>query len=100
MRPLVFLQRADIGRTRRLREELRPLRPGHLADIKIAARIDGEAVRPEKGGRCRAGMHVAEARQELALIIDDADPRAQIGAVAVDRLYRAQLADVADRAMG
>ena len=38
--PLVFLQRADIGRARRVREELRPLRPRHLADIEVAARID------------------------------------------------------------
>src|SRR5216683_3125536 len=35
--PLVFLQRADVVRARRLRKELRPLRPGHLTDIEVAA---------------------------------------------------------------
>src|SRR5216683_4116379 len=97
MHPLVFLQRADVVRTRRLREELRPLRPRHLADIEVAARVDGESVRPEKGGRRRPGMQIAEPRQELALIIDDADPRPEIGAVAVDRLHRTKFADIADR---
>ena len=80
--------------------ELRPLRPRHLADIEVAARVDGEAVRPEKRGRRGAGMHVAKARQQLALVVDDADPRAEIRAVAVDRLHRAELADIADRVAG
>src|SRR5216683_721211 len=84
MHPLVFLQRADVVRTRRLREELRPLRPRHLADIEVAARVDGESVRPEKGGRRRPGMQIAE-------------PRPEIGAVAVDRLHRTKFADIADR---
>src|SRR6266851_491734 len=99
MHPLVFLQRADVVRTRRLREELRPLRPRHLADIEVAARVDGESVRPEKGGRRRPGMQIAEPRQELALIIDDADPRPEVRAMAVDRLHRTKFADIADRAV-
>src|SRR5436305_1164588 len=83
MHLLVFLQGADVGRARRV-EELRPLRPRHLADIEVAARVDGEAVRPEKRGRGGAGMRVAKARQQLALGVDDADARPEIGAAAVD----------------
>src|SRR5438067_6842263 len=96
---LVFLQRADMSRPRRV-EELRPLRPRHLADIEIAARINGEAVRTEKRGRGGAGMRVAEARQQLALVIDDADPRPEIRAVAVDPHNRPQFADVANPVAG
>src|SRR4051812_29199609 len=93
---LVLLQRADVGRARHVREKLRPLRPGHLADIKIAARVDGEPVRPEKSGRRGAGMRVAKAGQQLALVVHDADPRAEIGAIAVDPHHRPQFSDIAD----
>ena len=75
--PLVFLQRADVVGARLVREELRPLRPRHLADIEVAAAVDGQPVRAEKRGRRGPGMHVAEPRQQLALIVDDADPRAR-----------------------
>src|SRR5207248_150841 len=60
MHLLVFLQGADVGGARRV-EELRPLRPRHLADIEVAARVGGEAVRSEKCGRRGAGMRVAKA---------------------------------------
>src|SRR5262249_60890908 len=73
MHLLVFLKRPDMRWARHV-EKLRPLRPRHLADIEVAARIDGEPVRPEKGGRRGSGLRIAEARQELALMIDDADP--------------------------
>src|SRR2546429_643207 len=46
---------------------------------------------------CRPCMRIAKTRQQVALIVDDADPRPEIGAVAVDWLHRAKLADVADR---
>ena len=42
-------------------------------------------------------MRIADARQQIAAVIDDADPRPEIGDVAVDRLNRAELADIADR---
>src|SRR5947209_17448411 len=51
MHPLVFLQRADVSRPRRVGKELRPLRPRDLADIEVAARVDAETVRSEKCGR-------------------------------------------------
>src|SRR2546430_6001710 len=44
-------------------------------------------------------MRVAKTRQQVALIVDDAEPRLEIGAVAVDWLHRAKLADVADRSV-
>src|SRR5207248_1950430 len=69
----------------------------YLADIEIAARVDGQAMRSEKRCRGGAGMRVAEARQKLSLVIDDADPRPEIGAVAVDTHHRPQFADVANR---
>jgi len=33
-------------------------------------------------------------------VVDDADPGAEVGAVAVDRLHRPQFADIADRMAG
>src|SRR5712691_2134828 len=77
------------------REEAWPQGPAHLADIEVAARIDGEAVRPDKRGRFGPGERVADPRQQLALVVDDADPRPEIGVEAVDR----ELADIADRAV-
>src|ERR1700730_11239605 len=97
MHPLIFLQRADVSRPRRVGVELRPLRPRDFAHVEIAARIDAEPVRPEKRGRRGAGVHVAKARQQLALVVDDADARPEVRAVAVDRLHRPELAAVADR---
>src|SRR5580692_10773419 len=97
MYALVFLQRADVSRPRRVGVELRPLRPRDFTDIEVAARVDAKPVRAEKRGRRGAGVHVAEARQQFALVVDDADPGAKVRAVAVDRLYRAELTDIADR---
>ena len=45
-------------------------------------------------------MRIAEAAQQLALVIDDADPRPEIRALQVDRHRRAELADIADRVAG
>src|SRR6516165_9762429 len=77
------------------REQPRPQGPAHLADIKIAAGIDRQTMRPDERGRRRAGKRVADARQQLALIVDNANPWPEIGVEAVDR----KLADIADRAM-
>src|SRR4051794_14430709 len=82
--PLVFLQRAQVGRVRLSREQAGPQGPANLADIKIAARIGGEPMRPDERSRRRAGMRVTDTRQQLALVIDDADAWAEIRAVAVD----------------
>ena len=54
-------------------------------------------MRPEKRGRRGAGVHVAKAGQQLALVVDDADAGAEVRTVAVDRLHRSELADIADR---
>src|SRR5690348_491024 len=100
MHPLILLQRADIGRPRRIRVKLRPLRPGYLADIKVATRVDAQPMWTEECGRCRAGVHVAKARQQVTPVVDDADAGAEVRAVAVDRLHRPELADIADREAG
>src|SRR5277367_4394742 len=78
---LVFLQRADVIGPRLVRIELRPLRPRHLANIKIAARVHGHAVRAEERGGRRTGMPIAKTRQEIALVVDDADPWPEIAHV-------------------
>src|SRR3954470_23626869 len=43
------------------------------------------------------GRRVTEAAHKLAFMIDDADPRPEIGNVAADGSGRADFADVADR---
>src|SRR4029077_17957259 len=57
------------------------------------------AVRPEKLCRPQPRVRITYSRQELALVIDDADSRAEIG-FAVYRRRRPELADIADRVMG
>src|SRR4029077_20806005 len=46
------------------------------------------------------GVHVAKTRQQITPVVDDADPGAEVRAVAVDRLDRPELANVADRVAG
>ena len=80
-------------------EETRPQCPADFADIDVAKRVDGHAVRAEKLCRPQPGVWIADPRQELALVIDDADPRPEIG-FAVYRRARTEFADIADRVLG
>ena len=43
-----FLQAAQIGRSRFIAMDLRPLRPRHLADVEVAVAVHGEAVRRQE----------------------------------------------------
>src|SRR5436190_21975345 len=81
------------------RVDLRPSRPRNFADIDVAVRVDGEAVRRQKLAGLGPGRRVAEAADQIALMIDDADPWAEIGNIAADRGRRADFADIADRLM-
>src|SRR4051812_27998079 len=57
-------------------------------------------MRADEGSRRLTGMWIAKARQQLALVIDDADPRAEIGAVQVYCHRGTQLADVTNGLTG
>src|SRR5436190_24314573 len=52
-----------------------PVGEADFTDIDVAARIDGEPVRRDELAGLEPGMHVAEARQQLALMGIDANPR-------------------------
>src|SRR6266851_5911848 len=88
---------AQILRSGLAREGPGPECPGDLSHIDIASRVDTHAMRADERRRPEAGMGVAEPRQELALVVDDADPRPEIRALEVDPHGRPQLADIADR---
>src|SRR5205823_9094152 len=83
----------------RVFREARPGTAREFADIDIAAAVDGDAVRRgELAGR-DTGMRLAEPRHDLVRFCRvDADPRANIGPIAVDLALRPTLADVAERA--
>src|SRR5262245_54333927 len=94
---LEFLQRAQVGGVRLARVDLRPGGPRDVADIDVAVAVDRETVRCEELAELGAGRRVAKAADQLALVVDDADPRPEIGDVAADRGGGTDLADIADR---
>src|SRR5271170_2707686 len=77
--------------------DLRPGGPRDLADIDVAVAVDRQPVRRQKLAELGPGRGVAEAADQLALMVDDADPWPEIGNVATDRGGRADFADVANR---
>src|SRR6516225_10546283 len=77
-----------------------PIGKRHLADIDVAARIDREPVRRDELARVEPGMRVAEPRQQLALARIDADPRAAIRQLDVDRHVGPDLANEEARRLG
>src|SRR5260221_13853858 len=82
--PFVFLDCPQIVGARLVGKQAGPQGPAHFADVKITAGVGGETVRPKERSRCLAGMRVAEAGQQLALVVDDANPRPEVGAVQID----------------
>src|SRR3954447_20672209 len=54
-------------------------------------------MRREKFAALSSGRRLAKSANQLPLMIDDADPRAEVGDVAADRGGRANLADIEDR---
>src|SRR6516225_768684 len=77
-----------------------PIGERHLADIDVAARIDREPVRRDELARVEPGVRVAEPRQQFTLSRIDADPRAAIRQVYVDRHVGPDLADKEARRLG
>ena len=80
-----LLPRPQVGRVRLSGIDLRPCGPGNLADINVAARVHRKTVRRQELAQLGPRRRVAEAPEQLALAIDDADPRSEIGNVAADR---------------
>src|SRR5688572_13452279 len=71
-----------------------PVRIAHLADIDVAPAVHGEPVRCEEAaGLQPRPVRAAEAGDHAALLVDDGEPRAEVGVPAVDRHARPQLAD-------
>src|SRR5262249_30643785 len=89
-----LLQATQSGRRRLVLVAVAPVGEGDLADIDVAARIDGEAVRRHELTRLDAGRTNAQPRQHLALVAVDADPWADVRHVVVDAHAAADLADV------
>ena len=79
------------------RVDLRPSGPGDLADINVAMPVAGEPVRRQELPQRSAGRGVAKPPDQLALVVDDADPGPEIGDVAADRGGRTDFTDIANR---
>src|SRR5262245_13528383 len=92
-----LLQRADAVGSWRVGIDLRPCGPRNLADIHIASRVDGKPVRRQEFAELGSGRCLAKTADQLALMIDNADARAEVGDITADRGGRADLADVKDR---
>src|SRR5215469_6676716 len=92
-----FPQAPQIFGPRLVRERRRPQGPGDFPDIKVASRVNAHSVRTDECRGSQPSMCIAKAAQQSALMVDDADARPEIGAVAVDRHRRPEFADVADR---
>src|SRR6202011_5315801 len=90
-----FLEAPEAGRDRLAAgsDPAPPIGERSLADIDVAARIDGNSVRRDELAGVEPGMRVAEPRQEFALARIDTDPRAAIRQVDIDRHVRPDLAD-------
>src|SRR5689334_10728249 len=71
-----------------------PVGVAHLANIDVPARIDGEPVRRQEfAGFLTGTVLTAKACDGLALLVDDGEPRADVGVLAVDRHAGPELAD-------
>ena len=79
---LQLLQTAQLAR--RL-QTLAHDRPGHFADIDIAARVDGDAMRRDELAGLFTGEDIAQARQPLACLVVDIDAVAEIRRVLCSR---------------
>src|ERR1700730_17731983 len=57
-------------------------------------------MRADEPGRPEARMRIAESAQQLALVVEDTNPRPEVRALQINRHRRAELADIADRVPG
>src|SRR5258708_26819657 len=91
---LELLQGAQELRHRHAGVGAGPVGVAHLADIDVALAVDGEAVRRQEAAGLLAGtMLAAQPRDQPALLVDDAEPRANLGVLAVDWHARSQFPD-------
>src|ERR1700733_891555 len=81
-----------------VREVLRPERARNLADVNVAARIGAQPMRTDIVGGPDARMLATDAREQIALVVDDRQPWPEVRVVAVGPRRRTEFADVADRA--
>src|SRR5688572_25980550 len=91
--PLELPQRSDLA-GRLFLTALR--RPRHLRHVEVAPRVDGAAMRGHELARLLPGEAAADPAEQLALEIENAHARTEIGDVLVDRQMRRQLADKED----
>src|SRR6185436_18302966 len=61
-----------------------PVGEGHLTDVDVAARVDGEPVRRDELAGLEPRGAIAESREQLALPAVNADARPDVGHVQVD----------------
>src|ERR1700687_1954334 len=89
-----FLKTANHRRHWRIREAGLPVGDADFADIDVALRIQRDAVRREEFAGLEAGtVLAAEPGDALSLGVDDAQARAQIRHLAIDRHAGAKLAN-------
>src|SRR5439155_20087544 len=79
--------------------DLRAGGPGNHADINIVVRIDRKTMRRQELAKLGPCRRVAETTNQLALVVDDANPWPEIGDVAAYGSGRTDFADVEDRLM-
>ena len=83
--------------SRRVGIDLRPCGPRNLADIHIASRVNGKSVRRQEFADLDSGRRLTKPADQLAVMIDNADARTEVGDITADRGGRANLADIKDR---
>src|SRR5262249_22545079 len=80
------LQAAQLARGIDGRIDLGPGRVGDLADVEVAVAVDREPVRRNELPHRLARMHTPEPSEKLPFAREDADARAKVRRVAVDRI--------------
>src|SRR5439155_1908028 len=89
-----LLQAAQARRVGLALVAIAPVGERYLADVDVAARVDGQPVRRDELARLEPGRAMAQPRQHLARVAIDADSRPDVGHVVVHAHAAADLADV------
>src|SRR5438093_13100821 len=79
-----LLQASQPGRVGLALVAIAPVGERHFADVDVAMRVDGQPVRRHELARLEPGRALAQSRQHLPLLTADADPRPDVGRLAVD----------------
>src|SRR5262245_30676734 len=90
-----LLQRAHAKGNRHLvGAEARVFGVADLADVDVAVRVDGEAMRGDKFSGLKSGTRFSsQPRDRLALVVDEREARADVGMRAVHGEAGSELAD-------